>query len=456
MSWCAANSASGCSVSWPIEVHRTSDDVALISPSFAQALAYWHRLGWLSFGGPAGQIAMMHTDLVERRRWVDESSFVHGLNYCMLLPGPEAMQLACYLGWRLHGLRGGLVAGSLFVVPGAFLLLLLSWVFLQFGQVPAVAGLLLGLKAVVLGIVAFAVVRLARRILKTAFAAVVAVAALLSLGLLGLPFPLVLALAALAGLLVRRWKPAWLPVIAAHGGAAGDAARLERERAASPRRAVLLAAGLLLLWWLPLLLLIAWLGLDSTLGRMALFFSVASLVTIGGAYAVLPFVAQQAVEVQGWLSAEQMLVGLGLAETTPGPLIIVLEFVGFVGAWQNPDLASPMSAALLGAAVTLWATFLPSFLFVLPAAPWIERLRDWPLASAALATITAAVVGVMANLGIWFAYHLLNSQEIAGQLFVALVAAVSFGLLQRGSVPLPALVALAAVCGLAAELLGLV
>jgi chromate transporter len=399
---------------------------------------------------------MMHTDLVERRRWVDESGFTHGLNYCMLLPGPEAMQLACYLGWRLRGLRGGLAAGSLFVIPGACLLLLLSYAFLQFGQVPAVAGLLLGLKAVVLGIVAFAVVRLARRILKTAFAVGMALAALLALGLVGLPFPLVLALAAVAGLLVRRWRPSWLPAIASHSGAAGEAERIERERAASPRRALLLAAGLLLLWWLPLLLLIAWLGVDSTLGRMALFFSVASLVTIGGAYAVLPFVAQQAVDVQGWLSAEQMLVGLGLAESTPGPLIIVLEFVGFVGAWQNPDFASPMAAALLGAAVTLWATFLPSFLFVLPAAPWIERLRDWPQASAALTAITAAVVGVMANLGIWFAYHLLNAQGIAGQGFVVIVAAVSFALLQRGSVPLPALVAIAALCGLAAELVGLI
>lgn len=432
------------------------NDVSLSTPSFAQALAYWHRLGWLSFGGPAGQIAMMHTELVERRRWVDESGFAHGLNYCMLLPGPEAMQLACYLGWRLHGLRGGLAAGSLFVIPGALLLLMLSYAFLQFGQLPAVAGMLLGLKAVVLGIVVFAVVRLARRILKTAFAAGIALAALLALGLIGLPFPLVLVLAALAGFLVRRWKPAWLPKMASHGGAAGEAARIERERAASPRRAFMLAAGLLLLWWLPLLALIAWLGLDSTLGKMALFFSVASLVTIGGAYAVLPFVAQQAVEVQGWLSAEQMLVGLGLAETTPGPLIIVLEFVGFVGAWQNPDFASPMAAAMLGAAVTLWATFLPSFLFVLPAAPWIERLRDWPLASAALATITAAVVGVMANLGVWFAYHLLISQGIVGQLFVLLLAGGSFALLQHGRIPLPALVGLAALCGLAAELVGLV
>lgn len=437
-------------------MHQESPSDAGTKPPFAQAIAYWHRLGWLSFGGPAGQIALMHTDLVERRRWVDESSFAHGLNYCMLLPGPEAMQLACYLGWRLHGLRGGLAAGGLFVLPGAVLLLLLSWAFVRVGEVPAVVGVLLGLKAAVLGIVLYALVRLVRRILKTPFAVVVAFAALIGLGLLGLPFPLVLVLAAVAGLLVRRWQPAWLPTMGGHG--IGHAAGLphEQQSAPSPRRALLLAAVLLVLWWLPLVALIAWLGLDSTLGKMALFFSVASLVTIGGAYAVLPFVAQQAVEVQGWLTADQMLVGLGLAETTPGPLIIVLEFVGFVGAWQNPDFASPLAAALLGAAVTLWATFLPSFLFVLPAAPWVERLRDWPQASAALAAITAAVVGVMANLGIWFGYHLLRGQDPFGLGFVLLLAVLTFAALQHGRLSTPILVGLAALAGLLAELTGVI
>jgi chromate transporter len=424
------------------------------SPRLGQALAYWHRLGWLSFGGPAGQIAMMHTDLVERRRWVDESSFAHGLNYCMLLPGPEAMQLACYLGWRLNGLAGGLAAGALFVLPGALLLLLLSWLFLAFGQVPAVAGALLGLKAAVLGIVLFAVLRLARRILRTGFAMALALAALLALGLAGLPFPLVVLGAAVAGLLAQRLRPRWLPALGGHGAAGAQPAHLRGD--ARPRRALLLALALLLAWWLPLLLLLALLGPESTAGAMGLFFSAAALVTFGGAYAVLPFVAQHAVEVQAWLSAGQMLVGLGLAETTPGPLILVLQFVGFLGGWQQPDLASPLLSALLGSAVTLWATFLPSFLFVLPVAPWIERLREWPQASAALAGITAAVVGVMANLGLWFGWHLLAGQSLAAGGFVLALALASFLLLQRGRLPLPALVGLAAVLGLLAAWLGLV
>lgn len=424
------------------------------APTFLEALSYWHGLGWLSFGGPAGQIAMMHADLVERRRWVDESSFAHGLNYCMLLPGPEAMQLACYLGWRLHGPIGGVLAGSLFVLPGALLLLLLSWLLVAIGEAPSVSGLLLGLKASVLGIVLFALVRLATRVLKTGFAIGVALAALLALGGFGYPFPLVLGMAALAGLAAQRWRPRWLPPVAGHAGAEPSTATSPRP-IASLRRALSLAALLLVLWWLPLLLLLAWLGPDSTLGRMALFFSFASLVTFGGAYAVLPFVAQQAVEVHGWLTAEQMLVGLALAETTPGPLIIVLQYVGFVGAWQNPDLASPWWAALLGTAVTLWATFLPSFLFVLPAAPWIERLRDWPKASAALAAITAAVVGVIANLGLWFGYHLLRGQGGPGLTFTLLLAALSFLALQRARLPLPMLIGFAGLSGMIAGHLGL-
>lgn len=423
-----------------------------ISPDFTSALAYWHRLGWLSFGGPAGQIAMMHTDLVERRRWVDESSFAHGLNYCMLLPGPEAMQLACYIGWRLHGVRGGLAAGTLFVLPGAAVLLLLSWLYLSFGQVPAVAGVLLGLKAAVLGIVAFAVLRLGRRLLRSAFALVLASAALVALGGFGLPFPVVVLAAAAAGVAAGRWRPRWLPKHAHAVEAPTQPARMQ----ASPRRALVLALGLLLAWCLPILGLLAWLGPESTAGRMGLFFSAAALVTFGGAYAVLPFVAQHAVEVQGWLEPGQMLVGLGLAETTPGPLILVLQFVGFVGGWQHPDLTSPLAAALLCAGVTLWATFLPSFLFVLPAAPWIERLREWPKASAALGGITIAVVGVMANLAIWFGWHLLRDAEPWAAVFVALLALASFILLLRESLPLPLLVGLAGLLGWLADGVGLV
>jgi chromate transporter len=415
-------------------------------PGLLDALALWARIGCLSFGGPAGQIALMHAELVERRRWVDETSFAHGLNYCMLLPGPEAMQLACYLGWRLHGVGGGLLAGSLFVLPGALLVGLLAWLYLQFGSLPGVGGALLGLQAAVLGIVAHAVWRIGRRILKTPFAVAIALGALIALGGFGLPFPLLVLLAAALGALGRRWLPRAHP----HGSAAAAVPAAGR---ASPRRSLLLAAALLAAWWLPLLALLPLFGADSSAWAMALFFSKAALVTFGGAYAVLPYVAQQAVQTHGWLEPGQMLVGLGLAESTPGPLILVLEFVGFVGGWQQPDLASPLLAALLCAAVTLWATFLPSFLFVLPAAPWIERLRDLPLLSAALAGITAAVVGVIANLGLWFGWQLLSGQGAAGVALVLAIALATLGLLQQGRVPLPLLVLAGASLGIGSALL---
>lgn len=409
-------------------------------PGWPEALRLWLRIGWLSFGGPAGQIALMHAELVERRRWVDEGAFAHGLNYCMLLPGPEAMQLACYLGWRLHGNLGGLVAGTLFVLPGALLMAVLAWLYLVFGSLPEVEGALLGLKAAVLGIVAHAVWRIGRKILKTPLAFAIAIGALLALGVGGLPFPLLVIAAAAIGAVGRRW----LPVAHAHDPVDQVAAV---DRRTGIGRSLLVALLLLAAWWLPLLLLPALLGSDSTAWSMAVFFSKAALVTFGGAYAVLPYVAQEAVQTHGWVDAGQMLVGLGLAETTPGPLILVLEFVGFAGGWQHPDLASPLLSALLGGAVTLWATFLPSFLFVLPAAPWIERLRELPVLAAALAGVTAAVVGVIANLGIWFGWQLLQGQGIAQAAFVLAVAAVSLLVLQRGRLPLPALVLGAALAG---------
>jgi chromate transporter len=414
----------------------------MIRPSFNEAFAVWLRIGCLSFGGPAGQIALLHTELVERRRWVDETSFAHGLNYCMLLPGPEAMQLACYLGWRTHGVAGGLAAGGLFVLPGALVMALLAWVYLQFGTLPAVEGALLGLKAAVLGIVAHAVWRIGKRILTTPYAVAIAAAALLAIGVAGLPFPLVVLSAAVLGACGRHW----LPPAHAHGAQSTGTSSTARA-ASSALRSGLLALALLAAWWLPLLGLLLAFGPDSTTWAMGLFFSKAALVTFGGAYAVLPYVAQQAVQTHEWLDAGQMLVGLGLAETTPGPLILVLEFVGFVGGWQHPDLPSPLAAALLGAAVTVWATFLPSFLFVLPAAPWIERLRELPVLAAALAGVTAAVVGVIANLGLWFGWQLLQGQAVAQAVFVLAIAMASLWLLHRGKLPLPALVLGAAVAG---------
>ena len=424
------------------------------TPTFGDALRFWFKLGWISFGGPAGQIAIMHGELVERRRWVDEATFLHGLNYCMLLPGPEAMQLATWLGWRLHGLRGGVVAGVLFVLPATVVLGLLSWIYLRFGQLPVVAGVLFGLQAAVLGIIVQAVARIGSRVLKTPFAFALALAALAAIAWLRLPFPVIVAAAAAAGWLAWRYVPAWLPAPESHRQLAGRHAAA--RGAHGVRWAIAVAVACLLLWWLPLLGVRLWLGADSTAWAMGAFFSKAALVTVGGAYAVLPYVAQQAVQVHGWLGPEQMLVGLGLAETTPGPLILVLEFVGFVGGWQHPDLASPRASALLGAAVTVWATFLPSFLFVLPAAPWIERLRDWPAASAALAGITAAVVGVILSLALWFGWQLLAGQATGGRALVLAIAVLSVLALTRWKHSVGWVVLGAGVLGAAAQGAGLI
>lgn len=418
------------------------------APSFRAALRFWLLLGCISFGGPAGQIAVMHDELVERRRWVDEATFLRALDVCMLLPGPEAMQLATWLGWRLHGIRGGLVAGALFVLPAAVLLGLLSWLYVRFGQMPLAGGVLLGLQAAVLGIVLHAVQRIGSRVLRTPLAIVLAVLALATVGAAGLPFPLAIGVAAATGWLAARWRPGWLPAPAGHGPAAGGTSpNASTARPASWRATLRTAAVLIAAWWLPLLALAAWPGRDSTAFAMGLFFSKAALVTFGGAYAVLPYVARQAVDVHGWLDAGHMMAGLGLAETTPGPLILVLEFVGFVGAWQNPDLASPLASAVLGAAVTLWATFLPSFLFVLAGAPWFERIGAMPRVAAALSAVTAAVVGVVAHLALWFGAALLQGSTPARQGFVALVAGVAWYGLSRRRWPVALVVLAAAAAG---------
>jgi chromate transporter len=426
-----------------------SEQVRQQRPTLRDALPVWLRIGLLSFGGPAGQIALMHDELVERRRWVDESGFLHGLNFCMLLPGPEAMQLACYLGWRLHGTAGGLLAGILFILPGALLMLLLGWLFVTVGQLPQVAGVLLGVQAAVLGIVAHALARSAGKMLKTPAAALIALAALLALAVLKLPFPVLILCAALIGALLMRWRPGWLPRL--HAAPRVSAGTDSSGRIGASLR---VAAVALLAWWAPLLLVALTLGVGSTAWAMGMFFSQAALVTFGGAYAVLPYVAQRAVETHAWLDAGQMLVGLGLAESTPGPLILVLQFVGFVGGWQHPDLASPLGSSLLCAAIALWATFLPSFLFILSAAPWIERMRELPWLVGALAGVSAAVVGVIANLAIWFGWQLLGAAERDAALLIAALAMASWLALRRERVPLPAVVLLAAGIGAAASAQG--
>lgn len=409
--------------------------------SFGEALRFWFLLGCISFGGPAGQIAIMHNELVDKRRWIDEEAFLRALNFCMLLPGPEAMQLATWLGWRLHGLRGGIVAGALFVLPAAVLMALLSWAYLTWQALPLMSGVVFGLQAAVLGIIVHAAQRIGRRVLKTPFTVVLALLALLAIAVLKVPFPLLLLVAALAGWFVWRGRPHWLP--AAEAAASGHA---DMPRS-SIRYALRIATACLLLWWLPILALGAWLGRDSTAFGMGLFFSKTSLLTLGGAYAVLPYVATQAVEVQGWLTQAQMMTGLGLAETTPGPLILVLEYVGFTGAWQHPDLATPLTSAVLGALVSVWATFLPSFLFVLTAAPWIERVGRWPRANAMLAAITACVVGVIAHLALWFGWRLLTAQAWPAMALALAIAALVYLGLTRWRWPVAAVVPAAGVVG---------
>ena len=391
----------------------TADPDRPADVSFRQALGYWLKLGFISFGGPAGQIALMHEELVERRRWISEKRFLHALNYCMLLPGPEAQQLAIYAGWLLHGTCGGLVAGGLFVLPSAVILWALSYAYVTFGTWPVAAGVLAGLKLAVLAIVAAAAVRIGKKVVKNGVMAGLAVGAFLLIMVFNLPFPLLVFAAGLIGFLGSRWWPQSFIALDATTPEAADSAQeeptkdIERERNASFTRTlkILLTGGLL--WWLPVLAAGFWHGWKESLFQQGLFFSKAAVVTFGGAYAVLPYVAQEAVWNFGWLTPGQMFDGLGLAETTPGPLIMVLQFVGFVGAWQHPGGLAPLTAATLGAALTTWVTFVPCFIWVFLGAPHIERLRRLPTLSAALSTITAAVVGVIASLAIRFGSEVL-------------------------------------------------
>ena len=358
----------------------------------------------MSFGGPAGQIALMHRILVDEKRWLDEARFLHALNYCMLLPGPEAMQLATYAGWLLHGVRGGLIAGLLFVLPGAIVITALSAIYLAVGDVPVVQGLLFGLKAAVLAVVLEALIRLSKRALKGWPMTALAVAAFIAIAFLKLPFPLIVIGAAACGVVAH---------FANRGGQAIDAGRETGMLAAAPewtqpstRRFVTTVAVWSAIWLLPLAALHLVLGGGHVFSAEALFFSKMAAVTFGGAYAVLSYVAQQAVEIHHWLLPDEMLAGLGLAETTPGPLILVLVFVGFLGGARHAGL-DPLSGGIAGALVTLWFTFVPCFLWIFAGAPYVETVRSVRWLATALAAVTAAVVGIIANLALWFALHVL-------------------------------------------------
>ena len=401
------------------------------------AVLWWLKLGFISFGGPAGQISIMHEELVERRRWISERRFLHALNYTMVLPGPEAQQLATYIGWLMHGNWGGIVAGSLFVLPSLFILMALSWLYLAYGDVSAVAGVLYGVKPVVTAIVVHAAWRIGKRALRSASLVLLAVSAFLAILVFGLPFPLIVISAALVGYFGSRLLPEQFEPGSAHLGSHqefGPAliddhsptpthARLSRSRFLA-----LMATGILV-WLSAIGMLVLQFGLDGVLSQMAWFFSKAALLTFGGAYAVLPYVYQGGVEQYGWLSGPQMIDGLALGETTPGPLIMIVAFVGFVGGWSKeifgPELL-PL-AGMAGACVASLFTFLPSFLFILVGGPLVEASRNEIRLTAPLAAVTAAVVGVILNLAVFFAGHVLWPDGSAASFdgFAALVGLLS-------------------------------
>ncbi len=409
------------------------------APSLAEAFGFWLKLGFVSFGGPAGQIAVMHQELVERRRWISERRFLHALNYCMLLPGPEAQQLATYIGWLLHRTWGGVVAGGLFVLPSLFILMALSWVYLEFGDVPAVAGLLHGIKPAVTAIVLFAACRIGSRVLRNAGLWTIAVGAFLAIFAFNAPFPYIVLAAAGIGLLGGRVAPGQFRIGGGHKGGGRDfgTAVIDDDtptpahaRFSAWRAAKLILVGLALAT-APLATL-AWVyGATATLTLMGWFFTKAALLTFGGAYAVLPYVYQGAVETFGWLTPVQMIDGLALGETTPGPLIMVVAFVGFVGAWAKEALGDGnlLAAGIAGATVATYFTFLPSFLFILIGGPLVEATHGDLKFTAPLTAITAAVVGVILNLAAFFAYHVLWPAGLGGafdwpSLLIGVVAAI--------------------------------
>ncbi len=385
-----------------------------------EAVFVWTKVGLQSFGGPAGQIAVMHRILVDERKWISEARFLHALNYCMLLPGPEAQQLATYIGWLLHGYQGGLIAGLLFVLPGFLSILALSVIYAFYGDVGIVSGLFFGVKTAVLAVVIQALIRMGRRILKNGAMLGVAVAAFVGIFAFGVPFPFIILGAGLAGLLGSRLLPQRFAVLEGHKGKEGViledtsiAKILDRyppqHTAPSRKRALLVSSICLILWGVPVAALWGTLGPAHVFTRQSLFFSQAAVVTFGGAYAVLAYVAQQAVQHHGWLLPGEMLDGLGMAETTPGPLIMVVQFVGFMGAFRQPSGLDPLVAGILGSVFTTWVTFVPCFFWIFLGAPYIEAVRGKKSLTAALSTITAAVVGVIFNLAVWFALHTLFS-----------------------------------------------
>ena len=418
-----------------------TDKSSLPNPvSFWQAVSFWLKLGFISFGGPAGQIAIMHEELVVRRRWISEKRFLHALNYCMVLPGPEAQQLATYIGWLMHKTRGGIVAGTLFVVPSLFILIALSWLYIAFGEVPLIAGLFYGIKPAVTAIVVQAAHRIGSRALKNNALWAIAAASFVAIFALNVPFPFIVLGAALIGFFGGRMAPETFKVGGGHGSAKESfGVALIDDNTRTPAHAVFRLSRLIqvlaigaLLWIIPMSLLVMRFGWEHTLTQMSWFFTEAALLTFGGAYAVLPYVYQGAVDQFGWATATQMIDGLALGESTPGPLIMVVAFVGFIGGYVK-ELFGPESLFLAGAVaatVVTWFTFLPSFIFILAGGPFIESTHNDLKFTAPLTAITSAVVGVILNLALFFGYHVLWPQGFSGAFdwlsaVLALAAAVA-------------------------------
>jgi chromate transporter len=408
---------------------------------FWEAFWFWVKLGFINFGGPAGQIAIMHRELVEKKRWVSEQQYLRTLNFCMLLPGPEAQQVATYIGWRLHGTLGGIVAGSFFIIPSIFVLLLLSYLAVAHSDVP-----------VVIAIVVEAVMRIGKRSLNHSVLVAFAVASFVAIYFLSIPFPAVVAAAAVLGVLLQRFVP---DAFRARGHSSGEEESAIDRAASNGRPSVLrnlrLLGIFLALWAVPVGVVWFWRGGEDVLVKEALFFTGAAFVTFGGAYSVLSYVADVAVNQYGWLTADQMVQGLGLAESTPGPLIMVTQYVGFIGAWNDPGPYAPLLYGTLGALITTYATFLPCFLFIFLLAPYIELLANNRRLQAALVGVTAAVVGVVANLAVYFATQVLfpDGVSVAGlDVFALVVAVASFVALQRLKVPIYAMVPIGAIVGM--------
>ncbi|QIN79842.1 chromate efflux transporter [Rubrobacter marinus] len=437
---------------------KVTDGAGTKAVGFWEAFRFWLKLGFINFGGPAGQIAIMHRELVERKRWVSEGQYLRTLNFCMLLPGPEAQQVATYIGWRLHGTLGGIVAGSFFVIPSIFVLLLLSWLAVAHSDVPAVNGLLYGVQPVVIAIVVEAVLRIGKRTLNHGLLLAFAVAAFVALYFLSVPFPIVVLAAAVGGLLLSRAVPGAFRA-GGHGSEEEEGSALDRTDSGgrpSFSRNLKTLGVFFVLWAVPVGALYLWRGGEDVLFKEALFFTGAAFLTFGGAYSVLSYISDVAVNGYGWLTADQMVQGLGLAESTPGPLIMVTQYVGFIGAWNDPGPFSPLFYGTLGALTTTYVTFLPCFLFIFLLAPYIELLSNNRLLRAVLVGVTAAVVGVVANLAVFFATQVLFPDGLSLaelDVFALAVAVVSFAVLQRFKVPIYLMVPVGALVGMAWTLL---